>query len=81
MAPGSVEVVMERGATTAIRRAFEPDRLIESVTFAVKSYAPAVVGVPEIAPPPARVNPGGSDPLSTDHVKGGVPPVAARVWL
>ncbi len=81
MAPGNAFVVMETGATMIIRRAFEPDRLIESVTFAVKSYAPAVVGVPEIAPLPVSVRPGGSDPLATDHVRGGVPPVAVSVWL
>jgi hypothetical protein len=81
MAPGSAVVVTERGATIVILRAFEADRLTESVTFAVKSNAPAVVGVPEIAPLPDSVNPEGSDPLATDHVKGGVPAVAARVWL
>jgi hypothetical protein len=79
MAPGSAFVVMLTGALTVIRRAFESDRFTESVTFAVKSYAPAVVGAPEIAPLPASVRPGGKDPLATDHAYGGVPPLAARV--
>jgi hypothetical protein len=64
-----------------ICNACEADKLIESVTFAVKLYAPAVVGVPEIAPLPASVSPGGNDPLATDHTYGGVPPLAARVCV
>jgi hypothetical protein len=50
-----------------ICNARDADRLVESVTFAVKLYGPAVVGVPEITPLPASVRPGGKDPLATDH--------------
>jgi hypothetical protein len=39
-----------------------------SVTFTLTLAVPAVLGVPEIVPPAARVNPAGSDPLETDHV-------------
>ena len=59
--------------------------LPESVTRAVKLYVPLVVGVPEIVPVPLlSVRPGGSEPLSSDHAYGLVPPVAASVreyWL
>src|SRR5260370_30080733 len=43
----------------------------------VKLRDPALRGVPDIAPPAARLKPAGSDPLATDHVYGGVPPEAA----
>jgi len=46
-----------------------------SVTFTVKLAEPAAVGVP-LMTPSTSVNPAGSDPLATDHVYGGVPPVA-----
>ena len=52
-----------------------------SVAWAVKLAVPAVVGVPEIVPVVLRVRPGGSDPLASDQVSGGVPPAAASVWL
>jgi hypothetical protein len=39
-----------------------------SVTFTVKLLDPAVVGVPEIVPFAATVNPAGSDPLAIIHV-------------
>jgi hypothetical protein len=38
-----------------------------SVTFTVKLLDPAVVGVPEIVPFAATVNPAGSDPLAIVH--------------
>ena len=51
-----------------------------SVTRRLKFDVPAVVGVPAIAPVPAvRVNPAGSEPLKSDQVYPGVPPVAAAV--
>jgi len=46
-----------------------------SVTLTVKLDGPGVVGVPEMVPP-ARLSPAGSDPPATDHIYGGVPPVA-----
>jgi hypothetical protein len=84
MPAGSDAVVMLGGVGAGlivICNAREADRFVESVTLAVKVYAPAVVGVPEIAPLPASVRPGGKDPLATDHAYGGLPPVAARVWV
>jgi hypothetical protein len=54
----------------------------ESVTIAVKSEVPAVVGVPDMAPVDAlRVRPAGSVPVEMDQVKGAVPPDAVKVWL
>ena len=66
-------------ALTVIRNDLVPDRLAASVTFAVKSNGPAVVGVPEIAPAPDKVKPGGKVPVATDQVYGVVPPVADSV--
>ena len=43
----------------------------------VNVLVPAVVGVPEIAPPVARLRPAGSVPLAIDQLYGGVPPDAA----
>jgi hypothetical protein len=50
-----------------------------SVTFTVKLNVPLVVGFPEITPEPDSDSPGGRAPDVTDHVYGGVPPLAARV--
>ena len=52
-----------------------------SLTWTVKLLVPEVVGVPEIVPPVERVNPAGRVPDTTDHLYGGVPPVAASVAL
>lgn len=50
-----------------------------SVTTATKLKAPAVVGVPVIAPVEVfRVRPGGREPLPILNVYGGVPPEAAK---
>ena len=38
-----------------------------SVTRTVKLLDPAKPGAPNIAPPGARLNPAGSDPIATDH--------------
>jgi hypothetical protein len=46
-----------------------------SVTLTVKLEEPAALGVPDIVPP-VRLSPAGSDPLVTDHVYGGDPPLA-----
>lgn len=70
------EVVMLRtGALIASDRAALADADMLSVTLTVKLDEPVAVGVPLIIPA-ARLNPGGSDPLATDHVYGGLPPVA-----
>jgi hypothetical protein len=53
----------------------------ESVTLTVKLLVPAAVGVPEIVPFAASVNPAGNVPLASDHVYGGVPPEAAKLWV
>ena len=68
-------VILKAGALMVSTRAALPDPEALSVTFTVKLDNPAVVGVPAIVPP-ERLNPAGSDPLVTDHVYGGVPPVA-----
>jgi len=38
-----------------------------SVTRTVKLFGPGAVGVPDIVPAAARLNPAGSDPPDTDH--------------
>src|SRR5262245_59312722 len=46
-----------------------------AVTWTVKLDVPAAVGVPEIKPEfgaGVRLRPAGNDPLTTDHVYGGV---------
>ena len=72
---------MVTGATIVMFSSFEADALAESVTFAVKSKEPAVVGVPEIAPAPDIVKPGGKLPEATDQACGVVPPLAASVCV
>jgi hypothetical protein len=47
-----------------------------SVTIAVKLNVPAIVGVPEMAPELAMLNPDGNAPLMVLQVKGGLSPVA-----
>ena len=48
-----------------------------SVTRTVKLLGPCVVGVPDIVPTAARLNPAGSDPPDTDQAYGCEPPAAA----
>ena len=69
-------VVITGGAFMVIERAFVslPSAL---VALTVKLKTPAVVGVPEIAPVGARVNPPGNAPAWMLHVIV-VMPVAAR---
>jgi hypothetical protein len=72
--PGTTGIAMEYGRP--------PGQLLASVAVIVKLNWPAVVGVPEITPVVAlSVRPGGSAPLETEKVYGGVPPVAETVWL
>ena len=76
MPAGNEEVVIVKaGALITIDSAALAEPVALSVTFTVKLDEPAAVGVPDIVPP-ERLNPAGSDPLTTDHVYGGVPPVA-----
>ena len=49
---------------------------LESLTWAVKLYCPAVVGVPPSVPVEPSVTPGGKPPEVTLQLYGGVPPVA-----
>lgn len=82
VADGSDVVVTVGGVAAALMTICSgcvPDRFAESVTFAVKLYVPAVVGVPVRAPLVASVSPAGSAPALTDHVYGPVPPVTPRV--
>ena len=51
-----------------------------SVALTVKLAVPAVVGVPEMVPLALRFSPAGSEPVDTDQVYGGDPPVAASGW-
>jgi hypothetical protein len=55
----------------------------ESATWNVRGVLVTVcVGVPVIAPVEAfNVRPAGSVPLVSDHIYGGVPPVAAKTAL
>jgi hypothetical protein len=53
-----------------------------SVAFTVNAYAPAVVGVPPIAPVAAfKLNPAGNVPLPIVNAIGEVPPDVCTVWL
>ena len=65
-ADNEVVVMLNAGALMTIDRTALADPVPLSVTLTVKVDDPAVVGVPEIAPP-AMLSPVGSDPLATDH--------------
>jgi hypothetical protein len=60
-----------------------PGGVLESVTWKVRAVlAIACVSVPVIAPVAAfNIRPAGNVPLMSDHVYGGVPPVAAKTAL
>jgi hypothetical protein len=77
MVPAGNEDVVMRNAGTLI--VIERGAVVEagalSVTLTVKLEGPAAVGVPEIVLP-ERLSPPGRAPVATDHVYGGVPPVA-----
>jgi hypothetical protein len=51
----------------------------ESVTRTLNTNVPARDGVPVICPFAARVKPGGKEPVLSDQVYGGTPPLAVRV--
>lgn len=68
-AGGSIMIVNPRVPVRAVGE-------VESVTVMVKSYVPATVGVPVIAPVDEfRVNPVGSVPIVVAYEYGVVPPV------
>jgi hypothetical protein len=72
-------VVIESGGGSTVRaNDFVAVRDALSRTWTVKFAVPAVVGVPLITPALDTVSQVGA-PV-TDHVYGGVPPVAARLW-
>ena len=54
--------------------------LVASVTFTVKLNVPMVVGIPEIVPFGAKVNPDGKTPDMFVQVYGVCPPEAVNVW-
>ncbi|HEY3838650.1 MAG TPA: hypothetical protein VGL72_18860, partial [Bryobacteraceae bacterium] len=73
---GNEDVVIFRAGVLIVNDNWavaETDAL--SVTFTVKLDDAAAVGVPDMVPP-ERLNPGGRDPVDSDHVYGGDPPVA-----
>src|SRR4029077_11793371 len=74
-AGNEVVVMLKGGALIVNDNTAVADRDALSVTFTVKLDEPTAVGVPDIVPP-ERINPAGSEPLETDHVYGGDPPVA-----
>ena len=49
---------------------------VPSVTLTVNLDVPIAVAVPEMIPLGVRLRPSGREPLASDHVYGGVPPVA-----
>ena len=55
--------------------------LFASVTCTMKSNVPLLVGVPEITPLVARLNPGGNAPEMLVQLYGVCPPDAVNVWL
>jgi hypothetical protein len=73
---GNEEVVMlKAGALIANDNCAVAETDALSVTFTVKLDDAALVGVPDIVPPESP-SPAGRDPVETDHVYGGDPPVA-----
>ena len=73
-------VMLNAGELMVIDKAAVVVAAALSVTRTVKLLDAAVVGVPDMVPPAARVNPAGSVPLARDHEYGGDPPLAARAW-
>jgi len=51
-----------------------------SVTRTVNRDAPILVATPEIIPLGLRLSPSGREPVASDHVYGGDPPVAMSPW-
>ena len=75
-------VLIVSGAATAMTRSFTALAPAASADFAVKLKVPVFVGVPLIVPLlEFKLNPSGSEPVSTVHEKGPVPPLRANVEL
>jgi len=72
-------VILKVGGLIVSENAAVAETEALSVTRTAKLFAPAAPGVPDIVPPAARLNPGGSDPLAIDHEYGGDPPAAPSV--
>ena len=78
MPAGSDDVVIPKAdGLTVIDNAAVAEAAALSVTRTVKLLAPAALGVPEMVPPAAKLNPAGNVPLATAHEYGGDPPEAA----
>jgi hypothetical protein len=73
-------VIPKAGELIVIDNAAVADADALSVTRTVKVLDPAALGVPDMVPPAARLNPAGNVPLATVHEYGGDPPDAASVW-
>jgi hypothetical protein len=67
--------MLRAGALIASDRGALADADMLSVTLTVKLDEFAAMGVPEMMPS-AKSKPAGSEPLTTVHVYGGVPPIA-----
>jgi hypothetical protein len=78
--PGTDVVVIVGGGATVIERACVVDADMLSVALTVKFEVPTADGVPPIAPPGLSDKPAGSAPAEIDHVNGGVPPLATKVY-
>ena len=76
--PAEVEEIVNISLTDLL-----PGGVLESTTWSVRAvFVTVCVGVPVIAPVAAfNIRPAGSVPLVSDHVYGGVPPVAAKTAL
>ena len=73
-------VVTDRaGALIVILKLLVALPFAESVTLTVNVELPAVLGVPEIAPPALIDRPPGKLPESIAHAYGGTPPEALTV--
>ena len=77
MPAGSDDVVIPKAGELMVSdNAAVADADALSVTRTVKVLDPAALGVPDMVPPAARLNPAGSVPLATVHKYGGDPPDA-----
>jgi hypothetical protein len=78
--PGNDVVVIVSPAVTVIERACVTVADMLSIALTVKFAVPTPDGVPLIAPPGLSEQPAGNAPAEIDHVNGGVPPLAAKLY-
>jgi hypothetical protein len=80
--PGKEVVVIVGAELTVMESGNVADTPLASVTSTVKDLVTALLAtVPLMIPVEAlRVSPAGREPTVSDHVRGAVPPEAARVW-